>query len=227
MQISGSQQISAPVSLVWAALNNPEILMKCLPGCESVIQENPEVFQIILTASVGPLKVKFNGVLRISDSVPPTSCQMDFEGQGGIMGFGKGTSSVNLKQTDLDGCLLTYTADAQVGGKLAQVGSRMIDSVARKMSDDFFTRLKAQLSPVEVPVSGVVSEILNVQEVEPLSSESTKPIDMPTRTEVFEQTTVKRSLNFQDTTNRIPAWWLFPAVGFGALMAVLISRYSQ
>ncbi|NUZ07293.1 SRPBCC family protein [Piscinibacter koreensis] len=148
MEITGLQQIPAPRQVVWDALNDPAVLKQCLPGCESVERTSPDEFKVIVAAAIGPLKARFNGLLKITEARPPESCVMVFEGQGGAVGFGKGTSSVSLRDAD-GGTELAYTAKAQVGGKLAQVGSRLIDSVARKMSDDFFKAFRKQVAPAD------------------------------------------------------------------------------
>lgn len=152
MEITGTQCIAAPRQRVWEALNDPDILKRCLPGCESVLRTSAEEFKVVVAAAIGPLRARFNGVLRMSDVKAPASCTMVFEGQGGPVGFGKGHSSVTLAETDGQ-TELAYTAQAQVGGKLAQVGSRLIDSVARKMADDFFKAFKAQLAAPPPPVA--------------------------------------------------------------------------
>ncbi|OWW20449.1 CoxG family protein [Noviherbaspirillum denitrificans] len=145
MELTGSQIIAAPRQSVWEALNNPDILQRCLPGCEKVERLSPEEFQVLLVAAIGPLRARFKGLLKLSEARAPESCVMLFEGQGGPVGFGKGSSEVVLNETD-DGTELNYKAKAQVGGKLAQVGSRLIDNVAKKMSDDFFEAFRNQLS---------------------------------------------------------------------------------
>lgn len=149
MEITGIQVIPAPCDVVWNALNSPEVLKKCLPGCESVVLVSPDEFRVTIVAAIGAMRARFNGILRITEAKPNQSCVIVFEGQGGVMGFGKGSSSVTLRATP-EGTELSYSAQAQVGGKLAQIGSRLIDSVAKKMSDDFFKALLKQLAPVEV-----------------------------------------------------------------------------
>ena len=144
MEIKGIQEIPAPRKAVWDALNDPAILKQCLPGCESVERVSPEEFKVVVAAAIGPLRARFNGTLRMTEARPPASCVMVFEGQGGAVGFGKGSSSVELRETP-GGTELSYVAQAQVGGKLAQIGSRLIDSVARKMSDDFFKAFRRVL----------------------------------------------------------------------------------
>ncbi len=150
MEIIGTQTIPAPRATVWAALNDPEVLKKCLPGCESVERTAEDEFKVVVVTSIGPLRARFNGVLRLTEVNAPVSCVMVFEGQGGAVGFGKGSSAVTLSETP-EGTALAYNAQAHVGGKLAQVGSRLIESVAKKMTDDFFKAFRKQLAPDAVP----------------------------------------------------------------------------
>ena len=150
MQITGSQSIAAPRHQVWAALNDPVILKGCLPGCESVERVSPELFRVVVVSAIGPLRAKFNGDLRLTQAQPPVSCVMVFEGQGGAVGFGKGQATVELLDVG-SATELRYSAQAQVGGKLAQIGSRLIDSVARKMSDDFFEAFRKLVVPTPSP----------------------------------------------------------------------------
>ena len=100
MEILGSQVIPASQQAVWDALNSPEVLKKCLPGCESVELVSPNLFKVVITAAIGPLKAKFNGTLNVTEAVPPQSCVLIFEGQGGAVGFGKGSSSVSLSAVE-------------------------------------------------------------------------------------------------------------------------------
>ncbi len=158
MEITGTQTIPAPRDVVWAALNNPEVLKKCLPGCESVEATTPEEFKVVVVTAIGPLRARFNGVLRMSEINAPESCVMVFEGQGGAVGFAKGSATVTLK-TVVEGTELNYAAKAQIGGKLAQVGSRLIDSVAKKMSDDFFKAFRKQLAPPDEVAAAVNAPI--------------------------------------------------------------------
>lgn len=146
MNITGQQTIAATPQLVWDALNNPEILKRCLPGCESVESSAAGEFLIVMAAAVGPLRARFKGTLRMTEAKPPESCVMVFQGEGGAVGFGKGSSTVSLAAV-AGGTELEYTAKAEIGGKLAQVGSRLIETVARKLSDDFFKAFRQQLSP--------------------------------------------------------------------------------
>ena len=147
MEMSGEQRIALPQQRVWEALNDPEILKACIPGCESIERVSDHEYKVAMTAAVGPVKAKFAGKLLLSDLNPPNSYSLAFEGSGGAAGFGKGSAQVALTP-DGSGTLLTYKASATVGGKLAQIGSRLIDGVAKKMSDDFFARFNSTVAPV-------------------------------------------------------------------------------
>lgn len=140
MEMMGEQIIPLPQGAVWDALNNPDILKQCIPGCDSVEKVTDNEYKISMVAAVGPVKAKFTGKLTIVDPQPPNSYGLAFEGSGGVAGFGKGTADVSLTQESDDVTCLTYRATATVGGKLAQIGSRLIDGVARKMADGFFTK---------------------------------------------------------------------------------------
>jgi carbon monoxide dehydrogenase subunit G len=146
MEMSGEQHIPLPQQRVWEALNDPEILKTCIPGCESIERVSENEYKVAMTAAVGPVKAKFAGKLLLSDINPPNSYSLAFEGSGGAAGFGKGSAQVNLAP-ESGGTLLTYRATASVGGKLAQIGSRLIDGVAKKMADDFFIRFNKTVAP--------------------------------------------------------------------------------
>jgi len=150
MEMSGEQHIPLPQQRVWEALNDPEILKACIPGCESIERVSENEYKVAMTAAVGPVKAKFAGKLLLSDIDPPNSYSLAFEGSGGAAGFGKGSAQVNLAPEG-GGTLLTYRATASVGGKLAQIGSRLIDGVARKMADDFFIRFNKTVAAAAEP----------------------------------------------------------------------------
>jgi carbon monoxide dehydrogenase subunit G len=150
MEMSGEQHIPLSQQRVWEALNDPEILKACIPGCESIERVSENEYKVAMTAAVGPVKAKFTGKLLLSDINPPNSYSLAFEGSGGAAGFGKGSAQVNLAPEG-GGTLLTYRATASVGGKLAQIGSRLIDGVARKMADDFFIRFNKTVAPTAEP----------------------------------------------------------------------------
>ena len=154
MEMSGEQLIPLPQARVWAGLNDPEVLKASIPGCESIERVSDTEYKVAITAAVGPVKAKFNGKLLLADVNAPNSYRLAFEGSGGAAGFGKGGAQVSLAP-DGAGTRLSYVANAQVGGKLAQVGSRLIDGVAKKMADDFFRRFNAKLAgPAAVPAAG-------------------------------------------------------------------------
>lgn len=208
MEITGTQVIAAPRADVWKALNDPATLKRCLPGCESVEQAGPDEFRIVITAAIGPLRPRFNGSLRLTEAVPPASCVMVFEGQGGAMGFGKGSASVDLKEAD-GGTELAYAAQAQVGGKLAQVGGRLIDSVARKISDDFFKAFRKQFTPEEAgaPAGGGApgkrAPAARATGGGPASpADAVPPVPVPSQAG-------------PDATTRVPGWWLIVAFALG------------
>jgi hypothetical protein len=146
MEIIGEQLIPLPQQRVWEALNDPEILKACIPGCENIEKISENEYKIVMTAAVGPVKAKFNGKLHLADLNPPDSYSLSFEGSGGAAGFGKGSANVTLSPEN-NGTKLSYSAKANVGGKLAQIGSRLIDGVAHKMADDFFKRFNATVAP--------------------------------------------------------------------------------
>ncbi|HSD53797.1 MAG TPA: carbon monoxide dehydrogenase subunit G [Burkholderiales bacterium] len=154
MEMTGEQIIPVPQLKVWEGLNDPEVLKACIPGCETIERVSDTEYRVAMTAAIGPVKAKFNGKLLLADLNPPTSYTLSFEGSGGAAGFGKGGARVALVP---EGAVtkLSYKATAQVGGKLAQVGSRLIDGVAKKMADEFFQRFNVQLAgpaPVAAPV---------------------------------------------------------------------------
>ncbi|HKB83710.1 MAG TPA: carbon monoxide dehydrogenase subunit G [Burkholderiales bacterium] len=146
MEMSGEQHIPLPQQRVWEALNDPAILKACIPGCESIDRVAENEYKVAMTAAIGPVKAKFAGKLLLADINPPNSYSLAFEGSGGAAGFGKGSAQVSLAPEG-GGTLLTYKATASVGGKLAQIGSRLIDGVAKKMSDDFFIRFNKTVAP--------------------------------------------------------------------------------
>jgi carbon monoxide dehydrogenase subunit G len=152
MDMTGQHRIPAPREQVWAALNDPAMLKASLPGCESLEKLSDHEFAATVVAKVGPVKAKFNGNVTLSNLNPPESYTISGEGKGGAAGFAKGGADVRLTEEG-DITVLTYTAKADVGGKLAQLGSRLIDGTARKMADEFFDNFSQQVAgPVPAPV---------------------------------------------------------------------------
>jgi hypothetical protein len=146
MDMTGEYRIQASREQVWAALNDPETLKASLPGCESLEKVSEREFVATVVAKVGPVKAKFNGNVTLSNLNPPESYTISGEGKGGAAGFAKGGADVRLVEEG-DITVLTYTAKADVGGKLAQLGSRLIDGTAKKMADEFFDNFAKQVAP--------------------------------------------------------------------------------
>ena len=147
--MTGEQLIQAPQQEVWKALNDPEILKACVPGCESITLVNENEYHVLMTAKIGPVSAKFRGRLSLSDIKPPNSYALFFEGQGGAAGFAKGAAQVKLTSTTADQTKLAYDVKANVGGKLAQIGSRLIDAAAKKVADEFFSNFNKRMSSAE------------------------------------------------------------------------------
>ena len=144
--MSSTRPIAAPPDAVWQALNDPETLKECIPGCESFTREPDGNWRAVVAAKVGPVSARFTGTMELADVVPPTSYTMRFKGQGGAAGFAQGEAKVRLAPA-AHGTDLAYSAKAQVGGKLAQIGSRLVDGAAAKLADDFFARFAARFAP--------------------------------------------------------------------------------
>lgn len=159
MELLGERLIPAPVLATWDALNDPEVLRSCIAGCESLERVQPDTLMAAMVARVGPVSARFKGTLRLSDVEAPHRYVLSFEGQGGVAGFGKGSADVSLTEMG-DQTLLRYAARAQVGGRLAQVGSRLIDAAANKMAGDFFTAFESRFlsagDAAAVPAASVV-----------------------------------------------------------------------
>jgi carbon monoxide dehydrogenase subunit G len=137
MEMTGEQLVAAPQKVVWDALNDPAVLKACVPGCESIERTGDNEYLVLMVARVGPVSAKFRGRLILSDIKPPESYSLTFEGQGGAAGFAKGSAHVRLATQGLM-TRLSYDVKASVGGKLAQIGSRLVDAAAKKVADDFF-----------------------------------------------------------------------------------------
>jgi carbon monoxide dehydrogenase subunit G len=144
LDISGEQQIDAPRERVWEALNDPEILRQCITGCESLERISDDEMKAEVVAKFGPVKAKFKAKISIEDQLPPNSCRLVGEGQGGVAGFAKGAALINLQESD-GGTLLTYEADMQVGGKIAQIGSRLVSGTTNKLVGEFFEKFPTLL----------------------------------------------------------------------------------
>src|SRR4051812_44706236 len=142
MTMSGEYQIAAPREVVWAKLNDAETLKACIPGCESLDKTSDTEFVATAVTKIGPVKAKFKGKVHLTDLDPPNGYKISGEGDGGIAGFAKGGASVTLTEKD-GGTLLAYNVEAQIGGKLAQLGQRLVNGAAKKLADDFFAKFAA------------------------------------------------------------------------------------
>jgi carbon monoxide dehydrogenase subunit G len=146
MTMTGEVQLPASRDVVWAKLNDPEVLKSCIPGCEQLDKTSDEEFQAVATIKIGPVKARWKGKVRLSDFDPPNSYRISGEGEGGVAGFAKGGAKVSLADKD-GGTLLSYDVEAQIGGKLAQLGQRLVNSAAKKTADDFFVKFANAVSP--------------------------------------------------------------------------------
>jgi carbon monoxide dehydrogenase subunit G len=144
MEMQGERRIAASRQDVWLALNDPEVLKACIPGCEEMTKTSENSFEASVVQKVGPVKARFKGLVELTDVVPAQSYTLNGEGKGGAAGFAKGLARVRLAD-DGDGTVLTYEAEAKVGGKLAQLGNRVIGGFARKLADDFFARFQVAI----------------------------------------------------------------------------------
>jgi hypothetical protein len=146
MDIQGERLLAVPRQLVWDSLFDTEVLRQSVPGCESAVRESDTLYRLLTVIAIGPLKVRFNGTLTVADAQAPETCTLQFQGQGGAAGMAKGTAQVRLQEVP-EGTLLVYSADAQISGKLAQVGSRLIEGVAKKLSGVFFDNFENAIAP--------------------------------------------------------------------------------
>jgi len=148
MKMSGEREIHASRATVWAALMDPDVLKDCVPGAQEVTGSAEDGFEAVVTQKVGPVKATFKGKVTFSDMVEPERLTLTGEGKGGAAGFARGSADVKLTETE-NGTLLNYEVEARVGGKLAQLGSRIVDGFAKKMADAFFARLEERITGPE------------------------------------------------------------------------------
>ena len=157
MNLQGERRIAAAPETTWAALNDPETLKACIAGCETIERVADDEYLATMAMRIGPVNARFKGRLKLENIVPPSSYTIAFDGQGGVAGFGKGSADVKLAPEGA-GTRLTYAAKAQVGGKLAQVGSRLIEGAASKITDDFFAAFETRLAPApEKPEAAIAA----------------------------------------------------------------------
>lgn len=209
MELNGQQHIGAPRQKVWEALNDPLILSRCVPGCEEIVAVSDTEKHARVLLKIGPVRARFAGKIFMSDVVAPTRCTLSFEGSGGAAGFAKGSSQVSLAE-EAGGTALHYTVEASVGGKLGQIGGRLIDASAKKMADEFFTAFNAALTqpeqPAEVaPASAVTGNVAT----RPSPSTAQRPLQ-------------PSSFGHSIGPELVRVFWF----SFGAAFTLLISRWA-
>jgi carbon monoxide dehydrogenase subunit G len=170
MDMQASRQLAVTQQQAWDALNDPEVLKLCIPGCDRIEATEPGRYAVGVAVKIGPVSAKFNGKITLSDMNPPASYTLGFDGQGGAAGFGKGTAQVTLTPNDA-GCELAYTVHAQVGGKVAQLGQRLIDGAAKGMAEDFFKRFDNEMQrrypAAEAPAAAPVVQARPANSISP------------------------------------------------------------
>ena len=149
MTMTGEVTLPADREAVWAALNDPEVLKTCIPGCQELNKVSDTEFEAVAKVAVGPVKATFKGRISLQDLDPPNAYTIRGEGQGGVAGFAKGGAKVRLEDGDNGGTRLDYDVEAHVGGKLAQLGGRLINGVAKKYADEFFSNFAKALAPAQ------------------------------------------------------------------------------
>jgi carbon monoxide dehydrogenase subunit G len=200
MEMQGSRHLAVTQQQAWDALNDPQVLKTCIPGCDKVEATGENQYAIGMAVRVGPVAARFNGKIQLADVQPPTSYTLNFEGQGGAAGFGKGNAKVVLAPHAAgSGCELNYTAQAQVGGRIAQVGQRLVDGVARSMAEDFFRRFDDEMQR---------------RHPEAYAAEAASTAGAP-------QATMASAASEPASTQRLPLWaWI--VFGFVVLLALLL-----
>lgn len=174
MKLSDEKRIAAPREAVWAGLNDPEVLKASIPGCDSLDKTSDTGFEAVVRAKVGPVKAKFKGVVELSDLNPPESYRISGEGKGGAAGFAKGGATVTLVE-DGDGTILKYDVDADVGGKLAQIGGRLLEGTTKKLAGEFFDNFEAALTGDKEPASEEVTSTKDEAHPEPSTAQPVAP----------------------------------------------------
>jgi uncharacterized protein len=202
MEMQGKRELAVTQQQAWESLNNPEVLKLCIPGCDKIESTGPDKYAIGMALKIGPVSAKFAGNIQLADINPPDSYTLSFDGQGGAAGFGKGSSKVVLTPLPSGGCELNYSVNASVGGKIAQLGQRLIDAASKSMADDFFKRFDVQMQ-----------ERYPVAAAEVVSNESN---------DSQEETSRKTS---DEAKPGVPVWvWAVAAVFVGLVAFGLLSR---
>jgi carbon monoxide dehydrogenase subunit G len=185
MEMTGEFRIPAPRERVWQGLNDPEILKQAIPGCQSIEKVSDTEFVAKVVAKVGPVKATFGGKVNLTDLDPPNAYTISGEGTGGVAGFAKGSAKVHLDADGSEATVLHYEVQAHVGGKLAQIGSRLVDATSRKMADDFFAHFAAVVAPESPQPNGAAGEPVQMARVaiepKPAARGSATASSIPTR----------------------------------------------
>jgi carbon monoxide dehydrogenase subunit G len=227
MELEATRALPADRDTVWAALNDPEVLRRCIPGCESLVQNEDGSLSAKLTTKIGPVSARFAGTVSLHDLVPPESYRLAFQGQGGVAGFAKGEAWVRLDVAEGGGTSMHYRSKAAVGGKLAQVGARLIDASARKLSDEFFERFAAEVAPPVVEAGAAAAGADLAAPVAPAPSvapEAPTPAARPSQADASEPATERTAaaavprLSQPESPDRVGVW-----IGVAALAVVLIA----
>ncbi|MGA1043190.1 MAG: CoxG family protein [Burkholderiaceae bacterium] len=205
MQMNGTRQLAASADQAWQALNDPEMLKACIPGCDKFEAVTDLQYAMGVSIRIGPVAAKFSGTVTLDEVVPPSSYVIHFEAQGGVAGFGKGSSRVQLVPNE-GGVELQYQVESQVGGKLAQVGQRLIDVAAKSLAEDFFKRFEAKLSE-------------RLQAEQPGLAQG---VD----TDGSEQTVTGSSADAEDGLFGIPRWGLYLAAAVAAGLVIAFAPAS-
>jgi uncharacterized protein len=197
MKMSGEEMIVAPRAAVWKALNDTDVLKSCIPGCDSIIRHSPTKLEAKVTIKLGPVKAGFTGVVNLTDMDPPNGYRISGEGKGGLAGFASGGADVKLEDAP-GGTLLKYDVDAQVGGKLAMLGSRLIDSTAQSLATQFFEKFAAAAAKMDVgaPVKKIVAKKVvkkPVKKVVIKKKMAKKPLKKPSKKPVAKKPVKKAS----------------------------------
>ncbi len=165
MQMNDSQRIPASKDKVWAALNDPEVLKQCIPGCQSLEMTSPTDMTATVVFKVGPVKATFSGKVTLTDLDPPNGYRITGEGSGGMAGFANGGATIRLEAEGPDATILHYEVDAQIGGKLAQLGARLIDSTAKKLAGEFFEKFAEVVTTENAGTGGVAGKVAGTASV--------------------------------------------------------------
>ncbi len=225
MEFTGTHRIDAAPQAVWAAITDPDMLLRCVPGAETVERDGEACYALVMAAAVGPLRARFRGRLLLQDVQAACECTMVFEGDAGVAGFGRGRASVRLSPQD-QGTELAYRAQAEVGGKLAQVGSRLIDSVARKMSEDFFGALQRELAAMPPGADTArISHVGDQQRAAPPAVDAADDASAAARRHGCEAPAAARAR--RRDARAVAVGWLIPVLGAGVLLGWLGATYLR